>query len=83
MRRAGYEIDPAVAHRAIGLVDREDQLQRDLEPLLFEEPEGDRRYRREIGIRDQVGNGELHRKLLFRYQGTISGRDRKRTGEPR
>jgi hypothetical protein len=80
MRRTGDEIDPAVAHRTIGLVDREDQLQRDVEPLPLEEPEGDRRHRREIGIRDQVGDGELHRKLLFRYEGTISGRDRKRTG---
>src|SRR5207248_3233150 len=81
MRRAGHEIDPAVTHRAIRLVDREDQLQRDVEPLPLEEPERDRGYGREIGVRDQVGHGELHRKLLFRYEGTISGWDPKRRGE--
>ena len=79
MRRAGDEIDPAVAHRAIGFVDREDQLQRDVEPFLFEEPELDGCHSREVGIRDQVGDGELHRELPFRYEATISRRGLTRT----
>ena len=41
MRRAADEIDRAVAQRAIGLVDREDQLQRDVEPFLLEKAELD------------------------------------------
>src|SRR6516164_10960623 len=65
MCRAADEIDMAVTHLAIGAVDREDQLQRDVEAFVFEEAELDGCYRREIGVRDQVGDSELHRELLF------------------
>ncbi len=46
--------------RRIGLVDREDQLERDIEPLGLEEAELDRGLGGEIGLRDHVGHGELH-----------------------
>ena len=68
MRRAADKIDMAVAHLAIGAVDRKDQLERDVEPFLLEEAELDRGGGREIGVRDQVGDSELHRELLFRYE---------------
>src|SRR5579883_2034665 len=64
MRRAGDKIDPALGKRAIGGVDREDQLKAYLEPLPAKEPEFDRRRGRKIGIRDQVGNSELHHGLI-------------------
>src|SRR5271169_5991814 len=68
MRRAADEIDMAVTHLVIGAVDREDQLQRDVEPFLLEEAECDRGGRREVGVRDQIRHSELHRELLFRYE---------------
>ena len=60
VRRAADEIDRAVAQRLVGAVDREDQLGRDVEPLLREKPELGRRHRRKIRIRDQVRYRELH-----------------------
>src|SRR5215471_5285491 len=58
----------AVPHLAIGAVDREHQLERDVEPLLFEKAECDRGGRREVGVRDQIRDSELHWELLFRYE---------------
>src|SRR3546814_6966485 len=52
---------------------REDELQRDFEPLLLEEAELDGGRGGEIGVRDQVGDGQLH-------LGTIVWR--KREGSP-
>src|SRR5579859_2916177 len=60
MRRAANEIDLAVTQRAIGLVDREDQFERDVETEPFEHSEFDGGRGRKIRIRDQVWNGELH-----------------------
>jgi hypothetical protein len=60
MRRAADQIDLPGAHLAIGAVDRKHQFERYIEPLGREETEFDRRYRRKIGIRDEVGNRELH-----------------------
>src|SRR5262249_30060331 len=68
MRRAADKINMAVAHLAIGAVDREDQLERDVESFFFEEAELDRSGGGEIGVRDQIGDSELHRELLFRYE---------------
>jgi hypothetical protein len=42
MRRAADQIDRAVAQRRIALVDRVDQLERDIEPFLLEATELDR-----------------------------------------
>ena len=39
MRRAADEIDCAIAQRCIGLVHREDQLERDIEPFLAKKPD--------------------------------------------
>ena len=64
MRRAADEIDRAVAQRRIGLVDRKDQLELDIEPLGLEEAKLDRGLGRKIGIRDHVGHGELHEPVL-------------------
>src|SRR5262249_29942624 len=72
MRRAADEVDSAVAHLAIGAVDREDQLQSHIEPFGLEEAELDRGCGREIGVRDQVGDSELHRRLPFPSAATIS-----------
>ena len=60
MRRSADQIDRAVAQRRIGLVDREDQLELDVQPLALEEAELDRRNGGEIRVRDHVGHGELH-----------------------
>ena len=47
MRRAADEIDRAVAQGRIGLVDREDQLEVDVEPFCRKKPEFDGRDGRE------------------------------------
>jgi len=60
MGRAADEIDLAVAQRPIGLVDRKDQLERDIEPLLGKQAELDRGDRGKIGVGNQIGNGQLH-----------------------
>src|SRR5208283_1596546 len=62
MRRAADKIDRAIAQRAIGLVDRKDELQRDVEPFLLEETKLDRGHGWKIGVRDQIRDSELHRK---------------------
>jgi hypothetical protein len=66
MRRSGDPVDRAVAQRRIGLVDRKDQLQLHIEPLLAEEAELDRRDGGEIRVRDHVRHGELHRRPATR-----------------
>src|SRR5207237_6353678 len=58
------EIDRAVAQRRIAFVDRKNQLEQDVEPLLFEEPQLDRRCGGKIRVRDQVGHGELHDRVF-------------------
>ena len=60
MRGAADEIDRAVAQRHVGLVDRKDQLDLDVEPFLLEESELRGGNRREVRIRDHVGDGEFH-----------------------
>jgi hypothetical protein len=64
MRRTADEIDRAIAQGRIGLVDREDQFERDIEPLSLEEAEFDRGLRWEIRVGDHVRHGELHGDLL-------------------
>src|SRR5262249_40680384 len=60
MRRAADEIDRAVAHLRVALVDREDHLELDVEPFLLEEAELDRRDGGEVRVRDDVRDGEFH-----------------------
>ena len=60
VRRAADEIHRAVAHRRVGLIDREDHLQLDVQPFLLEEAELDRGDRRKVGVGDHVGHGKLH-----------------------
>ena len=60
VRRAANEINAAVAQNLQRLVDGEDQFQRHVETLGLEEAEFDRGGDREIGIGDQIGNGDFH-----------------------
>src|SRR6266849_2444033 len=60
MGGAADEIDGAVAQRRVALVDGVDQLERDVEALLAEQAELDRRDGGEIRVRDHVRHGELH-----------------------
>src|SRR5215471_16925767 len=60
MRGSADEIDRALAQRRVTLVDRVDQLERDIEAFLLEATELDRGDRGEIRVRDHVGHGELH-----------------------
>jgi hypothetical protein len=64
VRGAADEVEAALAHCRKRGLDRHHQLERDVEPLAFEEAELDRCNRGEVGIRDQVGNCEFHR-LIF------------------
>ena len=64
MRRAADKIDRAVAQRRIGLIDRKDQFEFDIEPLGLEEAKLDRGLGRKIGIGYHVGHGELHEPVL-------------------
>ena len=68
MRRAADKIDRAVAQGHVGLVDRKDHLQRDVQALVAKEAEFDRGFRREIGIRDHVGHGDFHGRALKRHR---------------
>jgi hypothetical protein len=60
MGGAADEIDRAVVQRHVGLVDRKDQLDIDVEPFLPKQSELGRGNRREVRIRDHVGHGEFH-----------------------
>ena len=66
VRGAADEIDLAVAQRLVGLVDRIDQLERDIEPFGFEKAELDRGFGNEIG-RSKIlsGYGEFHCNALL------------------
>lgn len=61
MRGASDEINFAIAQRLVAAVHRKDQLGRDIEPLIAEAAEFGRGHRREIRVRDQVRDRELHR----------------------
>ncbi len=60
MRGAADELQRAVAHRRHGVLDRDDEFERNIEPLARKEAKLDGGYRREIGIRNQVGDCKLH-----------------------
>src|ERR1043166_572688 len=60
MGGAADEIDRVAAQRFVALVDREEQFELNVEPLLFEEAQFDRRRRGKIRVGNQVGDGELH-----------------------
>jgi hypothetical protein len=63
--RTTDELQAAVAHGRERMLDRHDQFQGDVEPLAFEEAKLNGRNRGEIGVRDQVGHRELHRRSLW------------------
>ena len=58
VRGAAGEVEPALAQLFEGFRDRKDELDRGVEPLLFEETELDRRDRGKIRRRDHVGDGD-------------------------
>src|SRR5207247_9467955 len=60
VRGAADQIDLAICERRVGLVDREDQFERDVKALALEEAELDRRHRRKIRVRDEIRDRELH-----------------------
>ena len=63
--RTTDELQAAVTHGRERMLDRHDQFQGDVEPLAFEEAKLNGRNRGEIGVRDQVGHRELHRRSLW------------------
>src|SRR6185503_7887331 len=60
MSGSANEVDRARAQRGIGLIDRKNQLQLDVEPLFFEESKLDGGDGREIRVRNHVRHGKLH-----------------------
>ena len=71
MGRAADEVDGAVAQCRIGLVDRENQLERYIEALPLEEAQFDGRRGRKIRVRDEVRNRDLHRVDAPRRQAAL------------
>ena len=71
MGRPSDQIDAAIAQHLERPVDRKDELDRHVETFLLEESELDCRGCGEIGIGDQVWNGDLHH-LVSLAQGTIT-----------
>src|SRR5215813_14180914 len=65
MRRTPDEIDRAVTQRRIGLVDRENQFERDIESLGFEKSQLDRRFGWEIRVGNHIRDGKFHRINFF------------------
>jgi hypothetical protein len=60
MRGSTDEVGRPVAQGRVGLVDRIDQLELDIETLCFETAELDCRYGGKVRIRNHVGYGKLH-----------------------
>ena len=50
----------AVAQPLVRLVDRKHEFEFDVQALLLEEAELNRRDGRKVGVRDQIGNDDLH-----------------------
>src|SRR5262249_12524411 len=61
MSGSANEVDRARAQCGVSLVDRKNQLELDFEPLTPEETEFDRCNGREVGVRNHVRYGKLHR----------------------
>jgi hypothetical protein len=66
MGGAADEFEAAVLHCGERMLDRNHQLKRDVEPFTREEAELHGRHRGEVGVGDQIGDGELHRCPLGR-----------------
>src|SRR5690606_19660250 len=60
MRRTAYEIDVSIAQHLVAAIDRKDQLQLDVEAFVGKTAKLDRSAGREITVRYQVGNSDLH-----------------------